>query len=317
MNEAIKKLYKFNKKSLQAINKTFGIDFNKPLEAITIEGNTTINQILKKVDHDALIIVLTNTPGYYGQEYRAATIDKYGKVKVGEDKYSHYSFIWHSGIDNYYSIGNFREAIKDTSGNTIVIAQQKCYLCESKKIPFDYSNRYKLIPAKYENEYYTYHSRDNGRYISKLNLKDLNSNGRTIEYHTDHYYSETENISDIIDKSGYIVENSRQELKRKATALRQEREKALYTATNNTERIEALGNLLKSKKDMIAADLKAATTFEQVKAIASKLEAWNDGLTKAYMLYEDLKKDDEAKAFKSIESFEAGFTRLTELLNSI
>ena len=68
MNEAIKKLYKFNKKSLQAINKTFGIDFNKPLEAITIEGNTTINQILKKVDHDALIIVLTNTPGYYGQE---------------------------------------------------------------------------------------------------------------------------------------------------------------------------------------------------------------------------------------------------------
>lgn len=315
MNRAIKKLYKFNKKSLQAINKTFGIDYNKPFEAITIKGNTTIKQILKKVNNNALIIVLTNTPGFHGDKYRAATIDKYEKVAIGNDKYSDYHFIWNSGIDSYYTIGSFREAIKDITGNTIIITQEKQYLCKSKKSDIDYSNRYQLIPAKYESEYFTYNS--NGCYISRLNLKDLNSNGRIIEYHTDHWNSKTENILDIIDKSGYIIENKRHELKRKARLLKEKREKELYSATNNTERIEALGNLLKGKKDMIAADLKAATTFEQVKNIASKLDRYSDGLTKAYKLYEELKKDDEAKAFRNIDSFESDFTGLTELLNSI
>ena len=316
MNRSLKTLYKLNPKSLKAIHDTFRIDFNKPLEAVTISGNTTIKQILKKVNNDSLIIVLTKVPGYYGDRYRAAVIDKYEKVKVGNDKYSHYNFIWQSGIDSYYGVGVFREAIKDAAGKTIVIAQESQYLCEIKKHSIDFSNRYVLIPPKYESEYYTYMSQGQGRYISNINLKDINSTGKRIEYKTEYYNMKTENILDIIDKSGYIVENKRIDLKRRSRLLKEQREKAAYTSTNNTERIAALGNILTSKKDLLAAELKAATTYEQVKTIEKKLDTWK-GLSHAYSLYEDIKRNDEAKSFKSIDSFEYYYKELVDLLNSI
>lgn len=293
MNRAIKSLLKDEPQALKALNEVFHFDYNKPYQAFKIDGNTTIKQILKKVENpqDKLIVVLNyqNHRAFWNDRYEVGIIDHMERVEV--DYKPHY---FHAkGLETYNSKGDFRQDLKSpqTCPHHIIIAQDKALLTAKKPIQIDYTDRYKIDTTV------TYGGR-----ITSL------STGRTIEQYK--HRLETENI----DKSGYIVEYYRDNLKRRAKALKAERDKTAYIATDNTARIEELKIRIAAKKLEIIERLKAADTSEQLKEVAKSLEYWSNGYTSIVSSFEDLQKRVANKSYPSIEDFNRNYEGINQML---
>lgn len=143
MNEAIRTLLNNEPQALKSLNEVFHLDYNKPYQAFTIEGNTTIKQILKRIEQptNKLILVLNyqGVNACFKNRYRIGIIDSLEGVEV---KYNPHYF--HANkLDCYYSKGDFRDDLKDRDNVPyhIIIAQDKELLTEIKKQDIDYSNR--------------------------------------------------------------------------------------------------------------------------------------------------------------------------------
>lgn len=76
---------------------------------------------------------------------------------------------------------------------------------------------------------------------------------------------------EIIDKSGYILPKRRGNLKLKAAALRRERAKAAYQATDNAKKVEELRAMVEQKKRELAETIMNATTSEELRKAAHEL----------------------------------------------
>ena len=104
------------------------------------------------------------------------------------------------------------------------------------------------------------------------------------------------------DKSGYYLNDKRDNLKRRAEALRKERKADAFKATDNAAVISELQNQLHTLKDAIAAQLTQATTAAQLRTIEKSL-AWYKGLGDCFGQFEYIKKGEEEKTFSSVDAF--------------
>ena len=323
MNRALKKLYRFNKKSLKALNETFHIDYNKPMQAVLINGNTTIKQILKKIEftNNTLIIVLTLDPEnrYRNDEYRAATIDSLEHVEIGDGRYSHYHFDWKSGIDCYYGKSDFREQIKSKTSHTIVIAQERTHLAmpkelKSKKYDMDI-DRYERFKISNEDHAIKTYSYQCDPYIDEVKLIETTNNGRKFTYNTYQYQNfKTNDISNIIDKSGYIVELKRLDLLRGAKELKAERAKNAFMVADFSKQLEDLRIRITAKKLELIELLKNATTADQFKAISDSLDTWNNGYAQIVESFDRMQAGIKDKTYRSIDDFNDHYNRINQML---
>lgn len=293
MNRAIKVLLNNDPKALKALNEVFHFDYNKPYQAFKIDGNTTIKQMLKKVENpkDKLIVVLNyhGKTAYWADRYIVGIIDHLEHVEV--EYRPHY---FHAQkIDTYHAKGDFRNDLKNPSKCPyhIIIAQDMSLLTESKAPTIDYTDRYKKHPER------TY-----GNPIISL------TNGVCIEQYR-HSIKD-----DILDKSGYIVEYFRDELKRKARALKVERDKAAFKATDNTAKVEELKIRITAKKLELIELLKVADTPDAVKQISKALESWGNGLSSIMESYDRMIKGVNEKSYPSIEDFNRHYDRINKML---
>ena len=106
----------------------------------------------------------------------------------------------------------------------------------------------------------------------------------------------------MIDKSGYIVNRKRDDLKRRAAALRAERAKSAYQATSNADEIAGIRAKVEAKKAALLAELAAATTADAMKPIIDKFWKYN-GIGSIFGDLERLEARDAAKEYPSVESY--------------
>ena len=295
MNRTIKKLLNDEPRALKAINETFHIDWNKPFQAIKIDGKTTINQILKKVDNskDSLILVLNYIgSGYNANRYCAALIDWAGCVII-EEGYSKFHFYHTSKLDTYWRKSDFRDHLKyaDISPFHIVIVQDKKYLTNPKKPTIDYTERYMKDP-----------SRTWGNPLLRL------SDGITF----DQYYHDTK--EDVLDKSGYIVEHFRDDLQRRAKALKAEREKAAVDIMDFSKDVEELKIRITAKKLELIEQFKNANTSKELEIISEALKTYGNGLTNILESYERMVKGVNEKTYRNINQFNEHYERISNML---
>ena len=293
MNKAIKALLKDEPQALKALNEVFKFDYNKPFQAFKIDGNTTIKQILKKVENakNMRIVVLNyhNHNAFWNDRYVVGQIDY--KEQVTVDYQPHYFNA--KGLETYNAKGDFRNDLKNpqTSPYHIIIAQDKALLRERKPEVIDYTDRYRVdIKVTY------------GGRITSL------STGRSIAQ----YKHKLD--ADQIDKSGYIVEYYRDNLRRRARALKAERAKAAYLASDNTARVEELKIRIAAKKLEIIERLKAANTSEQFKEVAKAMDYWTNGFTSIVSDVEDMQKRVDEKSYHSIEDFNRHYEGINNML---
>lgn len=278
MNNAIKMLLSNERHALKSLNEVFHIDFEKPYEAVLIEGKTTIKQILKSLNSpdDSLILVLNHTTDKYifGNRYIVGVIDTDESLEI--EFRPHY---FHAEkLDTYNIKADFRDHLKrtDLSDYHIVISQKKDFIKATKEPYVDYAGRFKVPPMK--------------------------------------CYSYVKGSKWELDKSGYAVEYYRNDLQRRAKALKADRAKAAYLATDNTKKLNELRTRIEARKLELVEYVKAADNANAFKVISKATNFYSNGFADIMDSFERMEKRVNEKSYKSIEDFERSYKAISDML---
>ena len=297
--------------ALQDLHKIFGFDFCAPYNAYIIQGKYTINQIRKLTSADgytpenSVTIVCThdkNRAGFYDGNFHLVEIDRYNKIDI-DFSYPRSP----SNIGIFWAKYQFEDVRKKDTAETIVFCQMLDSLKHPTKKSPDFSERVKVLQARKYCHYYG----EKVKYISGFDFKVLNGKGEKYDYKISRYQFKEEptELTSIIDKSGYLLVDRRDNLKRRAQALRAEREKAAADAIDNSAKIEILRELLAERKPEIIEQLKRAETSEQVEKVADALNRWR-GFGGLLYDFEKLQERETNKEYKSIEQFERAYLNI-------
>ena len=316
MNTILNKLINYKKDYVRGLHACLGYDFNNTFYAFEINGKFTVNQVLKEAaaaDHTpakSLISIITRpAAGFYASYYTTIILNKAGKIENDINHCGYSNNNWAS-IDKYHTKASFDE-VRKKDGHTIVICQNRELLKapQRDKSKFDHLQRFNLLEVN--TCIYT-----TGKYINKLVLSPCTGNGSKYDYENNLYSFKTLDSSLFIDKSGYLLQPRRDDLKRRAAAIRAEKEKAAYNARSNDAIIKDINVQIEKKHAQIIAELTAAKTSEDMQKVAKKLDYFR-GLSGIMHDFELLQERDKNKSFSSISSFENAVNNITEKLAAL
>lgn len=276
--ENIKRLSAIYPRVFRDLHRIVGFDYERPFECYFLEGNFTVNKVLKKLDEvgytykDEIILLMRNPRTKYYQDLHLAGIDR-GHVRID------YGNTYFSRLKSISNKGLFEEFRKMPHVETFVIVQHMESIKKPEEKEIDKQGRFKSAPIKYKSRIYG----------------------------CDEYYS--------IDKSGYIMDEKRQSLHDRAMKLRASRKKEAYLQVDNTGKIKELQTMIDGCKMRIAAEIRAAQTSGEIMTINKKLGYF--GLEGIMTSFESYKNTEANRGFKSIEESERAYQRIIEKLGAI
>ena len=296
---AINKLLAAGKSNLRDLHNALGLDFCAPFDAWTITGSFTPNRVRKEAerrghdcDKDLVVICTRSTDPYWrwSPGMHPATLDG-NKVTLCTGNLGK--------LAPYYHKQDFEGLRKNSNAETVMIVQDRDLLKEAKRPVIEDGKRYELASHTSYN----------------LSLREIDGSGRTLIVLRGDLGLWDRDLSTIpmLDKSGYLLLRRREDLKRRARELREEREKAAYRATDNSAKLAGLWTAITNKKAELARTLEAATTSEELRAVGTTLNQW-DGLVDIVRGYEHLKQSEEEKTLARVEDFEDWYVNLCNKL---
>lgn len=313
---AIKTLLTVNNRALQDLHATCGFDFCAPFGVYQIDGRYTVKQIEKIVAEDGfdsyedVIAVCTrNRFTYWNFMFQLVTIER-GIVNINHKMPYHHKG---QGLNTFYRKSDFMELRKSGDTETIIFAQHKKYIKKQIEKTIDLSARFKLLAYDF-----CYISSANERYINRLYLQRIDASGQKFDHELIgriiySHSSYAENIDQVIDKSGYLLQTRRDELQRRAAALRAERKKAAFVVTDNTAKIEELQHLIGERQKELVKALEMAATAAELKKVYDALSVFN-GFISAVGNFERLKENDARKSYDGIDDFTRAYTEIYNAL---
>ena len=320
-NEAKKELLSINPHALQGLHNMIGYDFQQPHTIAHIKGRFTVNSALKTVggaDGGKVITILTRELGSWLDRLNIVQVDSAGKIEI-EIKKGWYNF----NLDKLSCKKWFYEIRKSEKADTYIISQEKKHTSTPQEKPFDAFARYDYITGK-DREC----SDGNGKtWIDRITVKCRDGSGETYEvtkrgekysFSGVVYRSQEETLPqshlEIIDKSGYILPKRRGNLKLKAAALRRERAKAAYQATDNAEKVAELRSMVEQKKCELSEAIMNATNSEELRKAAHELYfkfMW------AMSEYERFADKTARRDYVSIHAAESAYNHIKEELGKV
>lgn len=314
MNSILNKLLETNRIYLQALHACLGLDFNKDMFVMEIEGKYTINSILKAAadagytPNKNIFVILSRTTNFsYYSRFTAITIDKNGNTDndFSTCGYNNNKFV---SFDRFYTKKDF-ENVRKVATHTIVICQNRDLLRIPDRKNIDNTQRHTNVNIQINTPYGS-----TQKCITSLSLQTTKTNGLRYQLDTKKY--NTLDINDLIDKSGYLLIYRRENLMRRAAALRAEKAENAYKSIDNTEKINALKNAILEKKKEIISLLNAATNSDDISKVNKKLKYFH-GLEGVMHDFERLENSEKNKEYKSIESFNEYYLSIENKLKAI
>ena len=325
-NINLNELLKVNRCALRSLHDTLGFDFNAPYHVYKIDGKFTVRKIEKMIQADkytfknAMVAVVTRRfDNYWRKDFCLVTVDNSG-VNIDYKQCYYYSYVnsgldilcsyVNSGLDILYRKSDFEEYRKNDNTETYVFCQLKVNLAEQKTKQVNYSERFKYVPYKYGK---CCDGKGNSWY-SNIKLQLTEEKGTVVDYKvSNHCYGlKTENLEDIIDKSGYIVCEHRRDWQYKARKLREKRVKAAFKATDNTVKINQLEKMIDQRKNELAEAFKNAVTAKEIQNVGKAIGGYFNSLYDIVDGFERLKAKDANKEYSSIEVFNNAYNGILE-----
>ena len=128
-----------------------------------------------------------------------------------------------------------------------------------------------------------------------------------------YYYSRND---DEFDKCGNNLTERRSELRRRAEALRRERQRAAYLATNDTAKVDDIAGKIAAAKATIIKELEKATTPDEFDKVGKKCEGWH-GLRWIVYNFEIFKKRTAEKDYPSVEAANNAYNVIAQDLETL
>lgn len=291
-NAIIREMIKEDKNIFKALNQCYGFNFELPFSVAKIKGSFTIGKILEEIEKkhntaDSKVVILVKSD----KTWRRDKLMGVEIVGSGSNDFciTHHKrwYDFKTKLDDYSRKSDFNDERKIATACYIVAQKQTLLSGAYKEKTFDLLERFD--------------DREQKRYKASRN---------SYRY----YYGRKEDP--VFDKSGYYLNDKRDNLKRRAEALRSEREKAGFLATDNRVIIENLRTRLMEFKKVLAVNLINATTSKEVSKIAESLK-WYNGLEGAFKDFERLEEGENKKTFSSVGSFNRALADINKTLDNI
>ena len=307
MNLLVKELLQREPQALKVLHNAELYDFTKDFTILKHDGKFTIAALEKEAAaaghtaDDSIIMCYTAGHKWDPDRLYMYKLTGAGKFEVEYKIYKYTTGRAYCKIDDFYAKTQLNDTRKQDGLTTYIICQKKENQAAENPHAVDLAARF--ILKKYD----TYTKSNGTKYIDRVYLRRTDDTGSAYTYHDrsniiyESRFTKTA-INEVIDKSGYIVDKKRDDLKRRAAALRAEREKAAYLQTDNAAIIAGLDALFTETKNAIIEELKKATTYDEVYKIYRKLDGWH-GLAGAAQDLERIKENDNARKYSSIENF--------------
>ena len=233
-------LNEINPQTMKALHNVFGIDWKKPAAVVRFDAPPTKAAVLKAAEEIQI---------------PAPAVVLYHRTKWSDyDKTRFYAFtVSESGVDNP------KIPYRENTGDALSDTWAKKHFDEWRKDQREAATVYTVYQAKRDrsapekigkpNEYtrYTITATETGCYNNgpkayKLRPVDRNKDtaAATINYYHKDGKTQHDQPEDILDRSGYYVRDRRENLKRRAAALKAEREKTAYNAQETTADAETV-----------------------------------------------------------------------------
>ena len=294
--------------ALRGLHDAFGFDFEQPFTVLHSVIGFTVNKIQKALQAEgyadsfaALLVYDKSWPRWH-----VATLQR-GKVQATFERHelpSWWDLEYKEPFDGFYTKVRFEE-LRKAGAEVYVVAQERAHLRKQEAKPIDYTARYRVIDGEWD-------------YNRSIRLVRLDSKGNKVKYSKPAYrYGETVSISDCIDKSGYLTYGRRANLRRRAQALREERAKAAYMASDKQqEQIEELCGLIAVRQMELVEALTVANTSQDFKAIAKAIGEYNwNSFSDIVSDYETFCEKTRNKSYPSIEDSDRAYNKIkTSLL---
>lgn len=304
----IKELKQDNKAALKYLHDKFSFDFQKPVTIIKEEGKFTANYVsiyLSKVitpffPEDYEIVLLIRHYNYSNQ------LDKLHAVICDGDRFTvdvprGYKY----EIDTFYNKRVFETVRKTRTAYYYIIAQKKEYLYLNHTVKFDCTERFDYFPSRYDQ----YSDEKGNTYFSKITIAYKGTNAEPFEYPT--RYKNLKQLSDIIDKSGYLTIEYRYRLMDRVYAYKNKKRKDEFLATDYSQTVKDLDAMFEKLKIQIADTVKNITTYSQARLAEKAMDKFAWGLSYFIKYRERI----ENKEYDSKEYAESSEQNIRKYLN--
>ena len=301
---ATNELLKDNPKAMQFLHDFRGFDFCKPFNVVKTYGTFTVNSIKKaigKSSFDGLnTVILLKREGERSKNLYIAYIEDGKRVRSYTSGDLRNYNAYERGIDYAYSIGRFEEIRKKGTEYIYIIFQSEEYRLPARPHQYyvsriDTARRYKTTDTRPN-----YYAGRTGERKKSIEIKDTTTNEKEVCYVfpiIPKYAPET--VGEVIDKSGYIIIDRRNELKERAAKLRAERAKAEYLRQDFSEENKRAREELTKTARKAAEMLSAAAVENDFMRIKNCV----DSLRWAAYYLEKHEEKTAKKEFASVEAF--------------
>lgn len=225
MDNLSKELLQAAPKAFETAHNLLGFDFCKPYTILKTEKPFTINSVSKVIGSENFIVFIKSTETWNREKFYFAEIKK-GVLNIDFS-------VFNGNIDGFYRKGDFETYRKK---NTIAYFISQAPELKTPVQPRENCNG---VPMNYKTIKYT-PERDKINAGKEIYISSVYGRGYTI----------------IFDKSGYRIDEKRNNLIQAAKKLRSEREKTAANVVN----VDA--HLLQLEKDIKALQKQLAQTLE-------------------------------------------------------
>lgn len=314
---------------MRALHRVYGFDFCAPYFVGRIDGRYTVNKIRKAVEAVAplyavnrygfrvVALCAVDYPRWYSGRLYAVEITADGFDIDGARGVNRCGLRGSNAFDNCYKKGEFDELRKNDTARCIIVAQASEHLRPiwsknwGREDLIEIGERYRLIAPK------TYRQRanDSQTYYSGAELQRIGGEATKISHSAPTRGGDCyTDLSQIIDKSGYLIASRRLDLQRRADERRAEKKRRAYEATENGEKVETLRAIIGAKRHALALELEKATTYEAIEAVSKKMRRYPDGFMYAVQDFERFEKRTASKDYPSIEASEKAYNAILTAL---
>lgn len=312
-------MLQINNNAMKSLHDVFGYDFMRFFEVLRFDGKITVNKIRKAAEacgftpaNSVIVALMTDTAAhsYHRGDLTAARITASG---IDIDFRAPYKD-GRRGFDHFITKSSFDDLRKIDSALTFVVCQRSEYLQPTKKQPANMNQRFRFSPDKVRR---CGDGRGNTWHSGIWSLTETERNNK-FDYEVPRYSNiRPATLTDIIDKSGYLLVDRRRELKRRADQARKEHEKAAYMARNDSaERLLTLANMVNALHDKLTIRLATATTSEALEAISNQLCSWRGGFDQVVRDFERFQERTKNRAYASPAEYDAAYNNLVSLINA-
>lgn len=297
MTNALKEAQKDNRYLMRALHEACRYDFCKPYVVKKIYGKYTENKIRKLMaetladgkpitPYTHKIVILTKCEDRY--IYNRWHLVEILGTRIDIDTRSKYSYS--ESFDYFYAKSKFHEVRKSDTCQTIILAQSYADLCELKTSIHDMYGRMKVLDV---HRCRTWNA--DKEYIGSLVLRD--TDGSRSNFYT---HGEPKTLDGVIDKSGYLLDIRRTDLRHRLKDRKAKLSKAVADSTDFSEHLTTLTTLVDAKKLVLTETFKNCKTYVEYKKFEEAF-AYYGGFMNIVENYEEYRKDVLEKGFRSVE----------------